>query len=121
MKLTIQETTEQPTLHRKAITARIFFTDETPSRQDVAEVLATKAGVDRETLVVARIKTNFGESSALVQARSYDDKQFMRDLERDNLLEKNKKVEPEPEPAEEAGEESSDEEEEPEPEEEQAE
>lgn len=111
MKLTIQETQEQPSLHRKQVTARLFFQAETPSRQLVADALSEEIGADRGLVVVDTIRTSFGDTSANVLARVYEDEQFMQDLERANLLEKNKKVEPEPEPEPEPESEEPDEEE----------
>ncbi len=88
MELTILDKQEQRSLQRTAINARIFFTQQTPSRQEVLEALAKELSADKELLVVATIHTSFGDSSAHVHARLYKDKAIMQRLERANLLEK---------------------------------
>lgn len=96
MELTILKETNQPSLQRTAVTARLFFNAATPSRQVVADALAKELGVSRGLVVVDAIYTGFGSTEARVHARVYTDEAVMQRLERDNLLAKNKKQVPEP-------------------------
>lgn len=98
MELKILKEQENTLLKRKDVTARIFFQGATPSRQDIAEELAGQTKTSRDKVIVASIKPAFGETSATVTARLYTDLETMKEVERDNLVEKNKKREPEPEP-----------------------
>ena len=99
MELTITKTSKQASMSREVIHARIHFTGATPSRQAIAQALAKEVGAKRERLVVAQIKTSFGDSQASVLARNYSDEAVMKRLERANLLAKNQPAaKPEPAP-----------------------
>lgn len=98
MKLNIIEQTPQESLKRTTVHARVFADAQSPSRQVVADALAEELSVDRNLVVVHKILPAFGDKSAEIHARVYTDAEVMKTLERENLLEKNKKVEPEPEP-----------------------
>lgn len=100
MEITILEQQVQKALQRSSIRARVFFTQETPTRLAVAQALAKELGVDNDLLVVDTIDTKFGKTEAHIQARLYKDKKSMTVLERANLLEKHKQPAKEAEAAE---------------------
>lgn len=102
MELKIINETQQGALKRTTVHARVFSDAQSPSRQDVADALAEEMGADRSMVVVHKILPAFGDKSSEIHARIYTDANVMKELERENLLEKNKKVEPEPEPEPEA-------------------
>jgi ribosomal protein S24E len=93
MKLNITHEEKQPSFQRTIITARIFAQGTSPSRQEVADALAEELSAKRDLLLVDQILPAYGDTSATVKARVYTDEEVMRRIERENLIEKNKKVE----------------------------
>jgi|AntRauTorckE6833_2_1112554.scaffolds.fasta_scaffold151838_1 ribosomal protein S24E len=96
MELKIIEQTPQESLKRTTIHARVFADAQSPSRQVIADALAEELDVKRDLVVVHKILPAFGDKSAEIHARVYTDAEVMKTLERENLLEKNKKVEAKP-------------------------
>lgn len=101
MDLTIKTQSENPLLNRKEIVAKISFEGNTPKRKDVQEELSKKAKVEEKLLIIKKIDTTFGETSALVTAYAYENEEVMKRNERKNLVEKHKGHEPKTEETEE--------------------
>lgn len=111
MKLQIIKQTPQETLKRTQVHARVHTGAQSPSRQEVANALAQELNADRSLVIVHKILPAFGDASAQVHARIYSDAEVMNTVERANLVEKNKKVEPEAPAQEEADDSDSEQEE----------
>lgn len=92
MKIDITQQQEQPSFQRSAIKARLFSQATSPSRQAVADALADKLSVNRELVIIEQILPAYGDTATQVTARVYTDKKIMHELERANLIEKNKPV-----------------------------
>lgn len=94
MDITIKTQNENPLLSRKEITARLSFEGNTPKRKDVQVELAKKAKVDEKLLIIKKIDTKYGETSATITAYSYSSEEIMLRNERKNLVEKHVGHEP---------------------------
>ncbi|MBN1175545.1 30S ribosomal protein S24e [Candidatus Woesearchaeota archaeon] len=94
MDLTIKNQKENPLLSRKEIVAKINFEGNTPNRKDVQVELAKKAKIDEKLLIIKKIDTLFGETSANITAYAYENEEVMKRNERKNLVEKHKGHEP---------------------------
>jgi len=94
MDLTIKTQKENELLSRKEITAKVIFEKSTPTRKDIQAELAKKAKVDAKLLIIKKIDTIFGETSANITAYAYTNENVMKRNERKNLVEKHSGHEP---------------------------
>ena len=62
----------------------------TPKREEVRDAIADKLGVDKELVVVKKIRTPFGVNEALVDAVLYWDKNHLLEVEPKYILKRNK-------------------------------
>jgi len=81
MELTIDHKNENKLLARTDVSAHVSFEKATPSNADVQAGLAKSLGVDKGHVVVQRITTSFGRTSALVSAHVYQNKEDIIKLE----------------------------------------
>lgn len=100
MDITIKTQNENQLLSRNEIVAKVNFEGSTPKRKDVQAELAKKAKVDSNLLIVKKIDTSFGETSAQVTAFAYTNEDVMIKTERKNLVEKHAGHEPKEEESE---------------------
>ncbi len=89
MELTIGEQQKQQAFNRTILTAHITVAETTPTRQEVADLIAKKLSVQRELVLVTHIYQRYGEPKADVSAVIYSDVETMKRIERGNLIEKN--------------------------------
>jgi len=86
--LQIIQEKENILLSRKEINAKIMFDGKTPSRQDVQKELAKTTKAKEEMIIIRKIDTSFGTSTAIVTANIYTDAKMLKETERQNLVEK---------------------------------
>ncbi|MBX8636554.1 MAG: 30S ribosomal protein S24e [Thermoplasmata archaeon] len=65
----------------------------TPAREDVRDALSKSLGVNKESLVIASMKTSYGKHETTVYARTYGDKETALKLESRHILVRNKLAE----------------------------
>jgi small subunit ribosomal protein S24e len=78
----------RPLLKRTEVEARIAFQGATPTKKQVVEAVAKATGAKHDLVIVRKITTNFGDQSAAVSARIYDDKKSLETLELKATLKK---------------------------------
>ncbi len=94
MNITIIDKKENPVLSRTEIVANIIFDKATPSRKEIQKSIAKEAKGDEKLTIIKNIKTQFGDSKAVVSALIYASEDVMNKLERKNLIEKHVGHEP---------------------------
>lgn len=81
---------ENPLLDRKEyIFAVIHDAQPTPSRKRLREELAKLLGVEKDLVVVRRIKTDFGTNISKMEVHVYSDKNKMLEIEPRYILKRN--------------------------------
>ena len=81
---------ENPLLYRKEYMFVVVHQDEpTPSRKTLREEIAKLLGVDKDVVVVRRIKTEFGMNASKVEVHVYSNKDRMMEIEPLYILKRN--------------------------------
>ena len=81
---------ENPLLYRKEyIFAVIHDAQPTPSREKLREEISKALGVNKDLVVIRRIKTEFGMNVSKVEVHVYDDKEKMMEIEPRYILKRN--------------------------------
>ena len=82
MELKIAKSVDGPLLKRKHVTATVTFVGEkTPSNKDALAALAKATGASEDVIAIRRIATQFGSSSATVDAYVYESKEILAKTE----------------------------------------
>jgi len=95
-KLSIRKvkTLENPLLYRKEyVLAIIHDASSTPSRDTLREEISKQLGVNKDLVVVRKIKTDFGTNVAKVEVHVYDSREKMLEIEPEYILRRNKIIE----------------------------
>ncbi|MBC8495631.1 hypothetical protein H8D36_05740 [archaeon] len=103
MKITTQK--ENQLLGRTEVEAEIAFTGATPSREDLKKQLAQQLKTKESLVIITSIRTNYGESVAVIQANVYTKDKEIADTESKHMQKRHeakKKEATEEAPAEEA-------------------
>ena len=97
MELNIKEKKEQKLLSRLEVRGDISFDGPTPSNDVVKQAIAKKVGKDVKLIILKKIGTNYGSTSASIFAYVYDNEDKLKDVER--IKEEKKEGEEESAPA----------------------
>jgi len=81
MKVEIQQTSENKTLHRKEIIGTLSYKGVTPSREDVRAALAKELKAKPDVLVCKKIETHFGGNVAKIEAFVYETPEYLQKTE----------------------------------------
>lgn len=101
MELNISKQVENPLLDRTEIYFDCLYQGEpTPKVLDIKNRLVAMLNVDKNLLVVYRLKPSFGEGKADGYAKLYGSQESLKEIELENVLQKNS--EPKKEETEEA-------------------
>ena len=103
MELKISETTDEPLLSRKKITAEGSAEGPTPSGKEVHEAITKAAKADGKLVVIKKIRTYFGLRRLKVTAYVYNNEEEMKRIERIKEETKEEKAEEEPKEGKEDG------------------
>lgn len=103
MEININQQTENPLLNRTEIRFDCIYQGEaTPKVLEVKNRLVAVLDVDKNLLVVDKLKPVFGEGKAKGYAKLYDSADSLSEIERQHVLEKNQEPKKEAEESEEA-------------------
>lgn len=75
MKITEENRKENPAMHREEITFKIKNYEKTPSRRDVLNAVSAETGLDKELLVIDKIKQEYGKKEAACEIKAYESKE----------------------------------------------
>lgn len=101
MEFTILEDKENKLLNRREIKFEVDYDGEpTPTILSVKHKLVTQLSTKKDLLVVDNIQPKYGEPVGEGYAKVYNNKEALQDIEKPNVLEKNKEPEKEEEPEE---------------------
>ncbi len=90
MEINITQKTENPLLNRTEIEFDCTYQGEsTPKILEVKNRLVAVLDVDKNLLVVDKLKPQFGEGKAIGYAKLYDSAESLSSIERNHVLEKN--------------------------------
>jgi small subunit ribosomal protein S24e len=90
MDIDIKEQTENPLLNRTEIEFNCLYQGEaTPKVLDVKNKLVAILNVDKNLLVVDKVKPNYGEGRAEGYAKLYDSEENLNRIERNHVVLKN--------------------------------
>lgn len=90
MEINVNEQTKNPLLDRKEIRFDCLYQGEsTPKVIEVKNRLVAVLDVDKNLLVVDKLKPQFGEGKAKGYAKLYDSQESLSRIERQHVLEKN--------------------------------
>jgi len=93
LQLEIIKKRENKLLKRTEYIFKIFHDGKgTPKRDEVKDAIADKLGVNKELIVIKKIKTPFGVNEALVDAVLYWDKNHLLEVEPEYILKRNKLI-----------------------------
>jgi len=82
MKININETKENPLLHRKEIRMTLEEFKETPNKKDVISELAKTTNADEKLIVVKEIRQEYGMNRAYCYAKVYENEDYKNTYER---------------------------------------
>ncbi|MCB9358862.1 hypothetical protein H6503_02940 [Candidatus Woesearchaeota archaeon] len=82
MGLNVISENDNKLLNRKEYKAEIEFTGATPNKNDVANMIASKAGCETKLVVVKIVDTHYGEQKATVEAVAYKSLDDLKKLEK---------------------------------------
>jgi len=91
MEIKIVSERENPLLGRKEIWI-VVRSKETPKRSDIVTRLAAELGVDKNLIIVDKIKTVAGTSDAEVYVKVYEDEEHLQKIEPRHKIEKSRVV-----------------------------
>lgn len=98
MEIDIKEQVENPLLNRTEIHFDCIYQGEaTPQVLDVKNRLVAQLDVDKNLLVVDKVKPSFGEGRADGYAKLYDSLEKLEEIEKQHVITKNKAPEKETE------------------------
>jgi small subunit ribosomal protein S24e len=93
MEINITQKTKNPLLNRTEIEFECTYQGEsTPKILEVKSRLVAVLDVDKNLLVVDKLKPQFGEGKALGYAKLYDSAESLSSIERKHVLEKNQEA-----------------------------
>jgi small subunit ribosomal protein S24e len=93
MDIDIKEQIENPLLSRTEIQFNCLYQGEaTPKVLDVKNKLVAILNVDKNLLVVDKVKPNYGEGRAEGYAKLYDSEETLNRVERDHVVKKNQEA-----------------------------
>ena len=93
MEINVTQKTENPLLDRTEIEFDCTYQGEsTPKILDVKNRLVAVLNVDKNLLVVDKLKPQFGEGKAIGYAKLYESEESLSKIERKHVLEKNQEV-----------------------------
>jgi small subunit ribosomal protein S24e len=93
MEINITQKTKNPLLNRTEIEFECTYQGEsTPKILEVKSRLVAVLDVDKNLLVVDKLKPQFGEGKALGYAKLYDSAENLSSIERKHVLEKNQEA-----------------------------
>ncbi|MGV8144187.1 MAG: 30S ribosomal protein S24e [Methanothermobacter sp.] len=102
MEINIIQKTENPLLDRTEVKFDCEYQGEsTPKILEVKNRLVAVLDVDKNLLVVDKLKPQFGEGKAIGYAKIYDSSESLSTIERQHVVEKNQEPSKEEEEAEE--------------------
>ncbi|MBN1645399.1 hypothetical protein JW851_05190 [Candidatus Woesearchaeota archaeon] len=81
MKIEITETKDNPLLSRKGVKGILTFNTATPSNDILQGSLAKQLNVDKQVIMIKRIKTHFGSSKADFLAYVYNSEDELKRIE----------------------------------------
>jgi ribosomal protein S24E len=108
MKIENLNKTENALLSRDEYTARVAYSEATPSRSDLIKAVAAQAKAKEALVVVKKLEGNYGGGSASLEAYVYKNDEALQKVEREYMRTRNvvkeeeKPEEPEEKPAESA-------------------
>lgn len=90
MEIDIKEQVENPVLNRTEIHFDCIYQGEaTPKVLDVKNRLVAQLNVDKNLLVVDKVKASFGEGRADGYAKLYDSEEKLVEIEKEHVIAKN--------------------------------
>lgn len=93
MEINITQKTENPLLNRTEVKFECTYQgDSTPQILEVKSRLVAVLDVDKNLLVVDKLKPQFGEGRAVGYAKLYDSEESLTSIERKHVLEKNQEA-----------------------------
>lgn len=93
MEINITQKTENPLLDRTEIEFECTYQGEsTPKVLEVKNRLVAVLDVDKNLLVVDKLKPQFGEGKAIGYAKLYQSEESLSKIERKHVLEKNQEA-----------------------------
>jgi len=102
MEIDIKQQVENPLLNRTEIHFDCIYQGEsTPKVLEVKNRLVAQLNVDKNLLVVDKVKPSFGEGRADGYAKLYDSEEKLAQIEKQHVLDKNTEAAKEEEEAEE--------------------
>lgn len=93
MEINITQKTENPLLDRTEIEFECTYQGEsTPKVLEVKNRLVAVLDVDKNLLVVDKLKPQFGEGKSIGYAKLYQSEESLSKIEREHVLEKNQEA-----------------------------
>lgn len=93
MELTIQKKEDKPLLQAQDIYAELTFENTTPSRKELAKLIADKTKSKPEHVMVRKIQGVFGDKKATVLATIYQDVALLQRVENGPIQKRHKSKE----------------------------
>ena len=93
MELNIQKKEDKPLLQAQDIYAELTFENATPSRKDLAQLIADKTKSKPEQVMVRKIQGVFGDKRATVTATVYKDATLLQKVENGPIQKRHKSKE----------------------------
>src|SRR3989344_1373385 len=90
MELNIQKKEDRPLLQAQDIHAELTFENTTPSRKELAKLIADKTKSKPEQVIVRKIQGVFGDKKAMVLATIYKDVSLLQKVENQPLIKRHK-------------------------------
>ncbi len=93
MELTIQKREDKPLLQAQDIYAELTFENTTPSRKELAKLIADKTKSKLEHVMVRKIQGVFGDKKATILATIYKDAALLQKVENGPIQKRHKSKE----------------------------
>lgn len=93
MELTIQKKEDKPLLQAQDIYAELTFENTTPSRKELAKLIADKTKSKPEHVMVRKIQGVFGDKKATILATIYKDTALLQKVENGPIQRRHKSKE----------------------------
>ena len=91
MKIEIEGKKENPLLERTEVNFSVEHEGaSTPIREEIRTQLAGKLGVNKDTIIIDRMNTEFGRQLTKGYAKVYDSVESAKKFEKEHLLARNK-------------------------------
>src|SRR3989344_3082555 len=90
MELNIQKKEDRPLLQAQDIHAELTFENTTPSRKELAKLIADKTKSKADHVIVRKIQGVFGDKKATVLATIYKDAALLAKVENQPLIKRHK-------------------------------